>query len=427
MTDVRTMITHAGDLSNLILDPDLDSYYLMDVTLLALPQTQDRLGMVMADGKAMLERQASSNKERQQLAIHATLLKEADLDRIVGSVQTALNEDPNFYGTSATLQTRLPPLLKEYTTTAEAFVSLTTGLATSEKIGVTAEEYLKAGNKAREASFKLWRAADEELDTLLQKRIESYRGRRTRSLMVSALALLAAVGFVSFITRSISGPLRQQAAELTVSNQALQGEIAERNRAEAELRRSEAQLAAAQAIAHVGSWEWDLLSNQMTWSDENYRIHGLEPGKSKVSHEASLDFIHPEDRGSSNITITRSVEERKPFSFEQRIIRADGEQRLIHRRGELVLSPEGKVAKVFGTVEDITERKRADDELEKVHKQLLDTSRQAGWRKLPRACCTCGQRAQQRLRLGDPGRGHGAQFQDLEFGQGDRAAARACR
>ena len=68
IADVRTMITHAGDISNLILDPDLDSYYLMDATLLALPQTQDRLAAVMAHGEAVLKQAVISAAERQQFA-----------------------------------------------------------------------------------------------------------------------------------------------------------------------------------------------------------------------------------------------------------------------------------------------------------------------------------------------------------------------
>src|SRR5207302_10417054 len=66
-------------------------------------------------------------------------------------------------------------------------------------------------------------------------------------------------------------------AELRAANGALEAEIAERKRAEAELRRSEAQLAIAQKIASIGSWEWDLLTNDLTWSEENFRIHGFEP------------------------------------------------------------------------------------------------------------------------------------------------------
>jgi PAS domain S-box-containing protein len=377
MSDVRTMITHAGDLSNLILDPDLDSYYLMDVTLLALPQTQDRLATVMDGGEAAIKRRTISNEERQQLAIHATFLKE-DLDRISGSVQTALNEDANFHGSSATLHAKVPAAIQEYMNSATAFIGLTSRLVDSGTGDVTAEEYFAVGSKARESSFRLWKIADEELDKLLQKRIDAYKTSRARSLIVAAFAFLAAVSFVSFITRSISGPLRQQATELTSANKSLQAEITERNRVEQELRRSETQLAAAQKIARIGSWEWDLLSRKMTWSDENYRIHGAEPHEFEADYDASLKFIHPDDRSLSDTTIKRTIENGTSFSFEQRIIRADGTERVIHQRGDAVLDPEGWVVKLFGTAQDVTEHKRAEEELEIIHKQLLDTSRQAG-------------------------------------------------
>jgi PAS domain S-box-containing protein len=378
ISDVRTMITHAGDLSNLILDPDLDSYYMMDATLLALPQTQERLATAMGQGEAILKQRTISHKEREQLVIHATLLKEADLDRIRSSVQTALNEDPNFRGTSPSLQRRVPQALKDYVSAAEAFIDLTTRMVSSEQGEVTEEKYHAAGQKAREASFKLWRIADEELDTLLQKRIESYEQRRATSLLVSALALLAAVAFVTFITRSISGPLRRQAAELTSANEALQDEMAERNRAEAELRRSEAQLAAAQKIARIGSWEWDVRADRMTWSEENYRIHGFERRQFPVSYEAALQFIHPEERGLADTTIKRALQQGNAFAFEQRILRPDGTERIIHQRGDVVLDADGRATKVFGTAQDVTERKRAEEELEHIHRQLLHSSRQAG-------------------------------------------------
>src|SRR5207302_9007179 len=127
------MITHAGDLSNLILDPDLDSYYLMDATLLALPQTQDRLATVVAYAERILTQPTISNQDQRQLAIDATLLKEADLNRVIGSVQTALNEDENFYGSSASLQARMPGALKRYTAVAQPFVNLTARLPDSER------------------------------------------------------------------------------------------------------------------------------------------------------------------------------------------------------------------------------------------------------------------------------------------------------
>ena len=122
---IRTMITHAGDTSNLILDPDLDSYYLMDATLLALPETQDRIAPVMASGEAVLKQPHVSPQDRQQFAIFANLLQEADLDRVEGSVKTAVREDPNFYGVSPTLQEKVPPALEEYKAATERFIRLT--------------------------------------------------------------------------------------------------------------------------------------------------------------------------------------------------------------------------------------------------------------------------------------------------------------
>ncbi|HEY2341762.1 MAG TPA: ATP-binding protein, partial [Chthoniobacteraceae bacterium] len=369
---------HAGDTSNLILDPDLDSYYLMDATLLALPETQDRLAEVTARGEAVLKQAGITDLDRRQLAIFATLLKESDLDRVIGSVETALREDPNFYGISPSLQARVPPALQKYVDATEKFIALTRQLVDSTGDNFTAAEYAAAGMAARGASFELWRIADEEVDTLLQKRIDSYVFQRTRSLMVAAFALLAAVSFVTFITRSISGPLRQQAAQLKIANEALEAEVNERARAEEQLRRSEAQLAAAQKIARLGSWEWDVRSNEMVWSEENYRIHGFEPHEFSPSYEAVLGFIHPEDRGRSDVALKRALQEHKPFSFEQRILRRDGAERILYQCGEVALGADGTTAKVLGTAQDITDRKHHEEELETVHKELLEVSRQAG-------------------------------------------------
>ena len=83
VADIRTMITHAGDISNLILDPDLDSYYLMDATLLALPQAQDRLAAVMAIGETVLGKPQVTPQDRQQFAVFVALLQQEDLDRVI--------------------------------------------------------------------------------------------------------------------------------------------------------------------------------------------------------------------------------------------------------------------------------------------------------------------------------------------------------
>ena len=102
------MITHMGDTSNLILDHDLDSYYLMDVTLLALPQTQDRLAQATQYGYEVLRRGGPTEAEKVRLAVYAAMLQEADVDRVAGSSRTSMNEDAGFNATSPSLQSRLP-------------------------------------------------------------------------------------------------------------------------------------------------------------------------------------------------------------------------------------------------------------------------------------------------------------------------------
>jgi methyl-accepting chemotaxis protein len=207
IADVRTMITHAGDTSNLILDPDLDSYYLMDVTLLAGPQTQDRLGAIMNSGQGIIKRGTITSAERLQLGIDAALLKEADADRISGSISTALNEDKNFYGINESLQSKVPPALKAYTDSVADSIALIQRLATDEKVQVTSEEWLAAGQKSAAASYDLWRVSAEMLDELLDTRARHIQLSGVKGLAVAGFALLFASVVAFFVLRAISRPL----------------------------------------------------------------------------------------------------------------------------------------------------------------------------------------------------------------------------
>ena len=227
VADVRTMITHAGDTSNLILDPDLDTYYLMDVTLCALPQMQDRLSQVAAHGTALLQQPAISEDDRKKLAIEAAFLREADLDRINGSAQTALNEDANFNGISASLQKNLPPLLKDYSTTAGQFIQLANDLAGSAQ--PTPAAWVTAATQTRLASFQLWRSAVTELDLLLATRIDVFIRQRWLALALSLSAVLASLGLAYVIAHSINAPLRLaigQMSEATTQINAASGQLA---------------------------------------------------------------------------------------------------------------------------------------------------------------------------------------------------------
>lgn len=212
--DLRAMITHAGDTSNLILDPDLDSYYLMDVTLLALPQAQWRMGRAAAAGAALLTSAHPEPKDRLRLMSDAALMKEADLERVIASTTTAFNEDANFYGTHATLRPRLEPALQQYRQAHEKFIAVTQEISETEGTNWSAAAYLEAAKAALDASFACWRAAVDELDGLLETRIASYQHKKRRALLLAALALLAACGLAYALARSITKPLSGLAQSL---------------------------------------------------------------------------------------------------------------------------------------------------------------------------------------------------------------------
>jgi methyl-accepting chemotaxis protein len=207
VSTIRAMITHSGDISNLILDPDLDSYYAMDATLLALPQTQDRMAEMVRAGTELLQQKSAAATARTQIAVQAALMKESDLERIVTSLQTAINEDANFYGTSEGLQANLPGALESYTAATKGFLALTNRIANADATAVTPAEYTAAGNKAIDESFRLWQVAAGELDGLIKKRIVSYQESRTWALTLTGIALLIAAAFVVYLMRSINKPL----------------------------------------------------------------------------------------------------------------------------------------------------------------------------------------------------------------------------
>lgn len=205
--DIRTMITHAGDASNLILDPDLDTYYTMDATLLALPQTQDRLSRIIRDGHALLETNSISAKDRVQMAVHAAQLKEADLDRVTGSLKTALNEDQNFYGVSTSFQQNVPGILEDYQAKTEAFAQLSAQMATEGVDPVPVQRFEQTGAAARAASFALWTVASDEMDAMLQTRIDVLEQRKN-VIFIATLATLAVSVLLAFlIARNITRPI----------------------------------------------------------------------------------------------------------------------------------------------------------------------------------------------------------------------------
>jgi PAS domain S-box-containing protein len=131
-------------------------------------------------------------------------------------------------------------------------------------------------------------------------------------------------------------------------------EVTERRRAEEEAEQIRRRLIEAQRVAHVGSWEWDVGGNSVSWSDELYRIYGVPIGAPLGGYEGFLSRVHPDDLEQTKTTIASAVERGAHFIYDHRIVRTDGTVRMLHTRGEAIVV-DGKLARLVGCCWDVTE------------------------------------------------------------------------
>jgi diguanylate cyclase (GGDEF)-like protein/PAS domain S-box-containing protein len=124
---------------------------------------------------------------------------------------------------------------------------------------------------------------------------------------------------------------------------------------------SEAQLKQAQRLAQLGSWEQDLTTQKIIWSDEIYRIFETEPSTFSPSYEAFLNLVHPQDRERVNHAYAETVQNRAPYNIEHRLLLADGRIKHVIERGEIHYDSQNRPLRTIGTVQDITERKQTEE------------------------------------------------------------------
>jgi len=129
-------------------------------------------------------------------------------------------------------------------------------------------------------------------------------------------------------------------------------------------RRNERQLARAQQLAKMGSWSWQVGSNHVQWSDEMYNIYGLTPETFKGTFEAFLERVHPDDREMAQASVRNALDQCTAFHHQERIVRPNGEVRVLDSIGECILGPNDKPVQLVGLCRDITEDARARQQLE---------------------------------------------------------------
>jgi PAS domain S-box-containing protein len=130
---------------------------------------------------------------------------------------------------------------------------------------------------------------------------------------------------------------------------------------EAELTSARRQLGEAQELARVGSWEWDVPQNVVWWSDELFRIYGLEPRSILPSYEEFLTRVHVDDRESVDERNRQAFTDHEPFEDVKRIVRADGREILMRTQGEVICDDAGAPIRMVGICEDVTDRERAGE------------------------------------------------------------------
>ena len=147
-------------------------------------------------------------------------------------------------------------------------------------------------------------------------------------------------------------------------------DLLERNLAEMELKRRKERLAQVERIAHLGNWTWDIVTNELNWSDEVYRIFGLVPQEFEVTYDTFLNFVHPEDREFVLQSLDKALYKNKPYRIDHRIILSDGRERMVHEQAEVIFNKTGRPVQMNGTVQDITEFTKTKQELRKSKARL---------------------------------------------------------
>jgi diguanylate cyclase (GGDEF)-like protein/PAS domain S-box-containing protein len=130
-----------------------------------------------------------------------------------------------------------------------------------------------------------------------------------------------------------------------------------------DLRDSEARLASAQRIAHLGNWERELKSGRMRWSEETYRIFGVDAKSFTPDLASYLERVHPQDRELVARATGEAVRKESPYSFDARVLLPDGAVRFVHEQAEVVFDDDGAPLRLAGTTQDITERKQIEEQI----------------------------------------------------------------
>ena len=184
--------------------------------------------------------------------------------------------------------------------------------------------------------------------------------------------LIQAKAEINRLNEELEQRVIERTGELAAANEELRREIAERRRVEQELRERAADLVEAQRVAKIGNWILNVRTNKVTWSDELYRIFEIENLDFDGRYESFVSRVHPDDQARVLRTNAQTRIEGSPFDIEYRIITPNDQTRIIREVGYATRDEAGQVIRLFGTAQDITEHKHAEEALRNAERKYRD-------------------------------------------------------
>ena len=138
----------------------------------------------------------------------------------------------------------------------------------------------------------------------------------------------------------------------------------------------------AQEIALLGNWSWDVKSNRVSWSNEMYRIYGMDPQSEQITYEKYISFIHPDDQQMVSMHVNNAVNNKQPYEYYSRILLKNGKVKMLHSHGEIMVDEKNQIRSIHGTCQDVTERQQLISELqssEQLYKQAQSLAHIGNW------------------------------------------------
>ncbi len=314
---ISGLISRVGDTSNLILDPVLDSYYLMDVVLLAIPQAQQRVGEALLFIESLKSHPQITDLEKVKLEVYASLLQQTDLARIVQGISTSIRENKNFFGLVPSLEKNIPPALNLYKTALTDFTQRSIQLARTSKGNIPDKNLLKQGEEVFNQGSELWKVGRQELDKIIDRRVRYYQNQKFVYLGLSLIALALASFFVFKVSRDLSVRL---AKVVTITREIARGNLT-----------PEIHVDRQDEIGQL------LVAVQCMVEDLSSLIRNTQESGIKVSASATQLVANTKQQEAVVIDQVRSTSDvMKSVKKISQII-----ENLVHRMGEVATSSEG--------------------------------------------------------------------------------------